>query len=189
MLRNIGLTTIPVCIVIYFIIFYLFQSSLLAFFISAILLVLSISSNVRKYRSDIKIETAGFHKNLYKAQNAFHLVAPNDSVSPSLCLEIANDKYLLLNGQWLYESDLYGGEAGDFYDSESEIFNCHTHTFSFPATVFELWVSKLDGTPQKIVVKGEYIEPKVVSWKTPEKHCNKMFALINRSEIKKEKTE
>lgn len=187
LLRNIGFTTIPVCLVIYGISFYLSGGSIWAAFIPVILLTASIHSNVMKYKDDINIEKAGFTKHLFQIQRVFDLVTPNDSISPSLCLEIENDKYLLLNGQWLYDSEIYGDGAKNNYDSESDIFNCHTGSSSFPSSEFELWVSNLDRKPHRIVTKGEYIEPEVVSWETPEKYYDKMFAVISRSEINKEK--
>ncbi len=61
--------------------------------------------------------------------------------------------------------------------------------YSFPSTEFELWVSNLDGRPAKIVVIGEYLAPKEVSWPTPEKYKNCQHAIIDKKEVNAERNE
>ena len=182
-LRNIGFTTIPLCLVIFVISWLIFRNLIGASILPLIVFIASVYSNIGKYFEDQKRSIVGVTKHKFKANSAYDLIAPNDSVAPSLCLDIGNDKYLLLNGQWLYNDEIYGDESKKYYDEESDIFNCYNKPFSFPSTEFEIWISKLDNQPEKIVVLGDYIEPKEVKWSTPEKYYKDRFSVINKSEL------
>ena len=69
------------------------------------------------------------------------------------------------------------------YDGESDFFNCYVDPHSFPATEFELWISKLDDQPSRIIVSGDYLEPQQVTWPTPDKYLTSQYATIDKEEI------
>jgi hypothetical protein len=183
LIRNVGIVTIPVCIIIFAIGWFIFRNIIGAAILPLLLFIASVHNNFSKYFDDKKKEAAGVIKRKFKSRKAYDLVAPNDSVAPSLCIEIEDNRYLLLNGQWLYDEETYGEESREYYDEESETFNCYRKPFSFPSTEFEVWISNLDKQPQKIIILGDYIEPKEVRWSTPEEYCNEKFAVIEKHEL------
>jgi hypothetical protein len=183
LIRNIGFTSVPLSLVIFGAGWLIFHHIIFAAILPVIFLFASIKSNIGKYKDDKKKEKAGFTKHTFSVRKAFDLAAPNDSIGPSLCLEVDDNKFVLLNGQWLYESEIYGEDAQKFHDRESHFFNCHLNPHSFPASEFELWISRLDDEPHRIIVKGAYIEPEKVTWQTPENFWHKNFAIIDKSEI------
>ncbi len=182
-LRNLATATIPICAVVFLAGWFIFRNVVGAAILPIVLLVASIYSNIGKYYEDIKRDIAGITKKKYKATKAYELIAPNDSVDPSLCMEIEDDKYLLTNGQWIFDDEIYGENASNYYDEDSDIFNCYSFPYSFPSTEFELWISKLDGRPIRIVVLGEYLAPEIVNWPTPEKYCEDNHVVIDRTEV------
>lgn len=182
-IRNIGIGTIPLCLGIFAITWIISRNVIVSAIIPILLFFVSVYSNIGKYFDDKKREKAGVIKLKFNSIKVYELIAPNDSVAPSLCFEINENKYLLLNGQWMYDKEIYGKEAEKYYDSESDIFNCYKKPFSFPANEFEIWISSLDEQPAKIVVLGDYIEPEQVGWRTPKKYCNKQFAIIDKNEL------
>jgi hypothetical protein len=181
--KNISLVTIPVCLVLFVLGWLVFRNIWGAAVIPVILFAASLRSNIGRYFDDIKRDEAGVTKRKFKAVRAFDLLAPNDSVGPSLCLDIGDDKYLLLNGQWLYEDEIYGEGVHKYYDGESDFFNCFVAPHSFPATEFELWISNLDDQPCRIIVSGDYLEPEEVTWPTPENYHTAQYAIIDKKEI------
>jgi hypothetical protein len=181
--RNIGLATIPICLAVFVLGWIVFDNVIGALVLPIIIFLLSLYSNIRKFYKDKERDKAGFIKHRFKATKAYILIAPNDYVAPSLCLETENGKYVLLNGQWLYDEAIYGEESKKYYDEDSDIFNCYNAPFSFPCTEFELWISKLDDDPFKILVMGDYIEPEEVNWKTPEKFYDNKYAIIEKDEV------
>ena len=183
-LRNIVLATIPISLIVFVIGWLVFDNVTGALVLPAIIFLLSLYSNIGKYFKDKERDHAGYLRHRFKAAKAYDLIAPNDSVAPSILLEIEDGKYLLLNGQWLLDQDMYGEESKKYYDEDSDIFNGYQEPFSFPATEFELWISKLDDEPFKIIVLGTYIEPAEVTWKTPEQYYDSKYAVIDRDEIK-----
>ena len=185
-LRNIVSTTIPISLVVFGLGWLVFRNPIGAAVLPLILFVASLYSNIGKYHDDIKRDSAGVTKKMFKATKAYDLLAPNDSVGPSLCMEIEDEKYLLMNGQWIYNENTYGEEARESYDEESGIFNGYRPPYSFPSTQFEIWVSNLDGKPSRIVVLGDYLEPKEVDWPTPEKYCKCTYAVIEKEEVNTE---
>ncbi len=189
-LRNIATTSFPISLVIFGFGWLVFKNLIGAAVLPAILFVASLYSNIGKYIDDIKRESAGFMKTKFKVTKVFELLAPDDSVGPSLCMEIDDDKFLLTNGQWIYDEDIYGKDAKKYREGDSsDIFNGYLPPYSFPSTEFELWVSHLDGRPAKIVVIGEYLAPKEVSWPTPEKYKNCNHAIIDKKEVNAERNE
>jgi hypothetical protein len=185
MIRNIGFTTIPVCLVIFGLGWLLSRNIIIASILPLTVFLLSLYSNIGKFKDDIRKERAGFTQKAIKIKNAFELIAPNDSISPSLCLQLDDENCLILNGQWLYESETYGEEARKYYDEESQLFNGHLPPYAFPSSEFDLWISNLTNKPHKITVQGEYIEPMEVAWKTPEISYNQEHTFMRLSEIKK----
>lgn len=183
LIRNIGLVTIPVCIIIFALGWFIFRNTIGAAIFPLLLFTASVHNNFGKYFDDQKKEAAGFVKHQFKSRQAFELVAPNDGVGPSLCIEIEDNQFLLLNGQWLYDDETYGEESREYYDEEIETFNCYKNPFSFPSTEFEVWISIFDKQPNKIIIFGDYLEPKGVRWPTPEAYCNERFAVIEKHEL------
>ena len=183
--RNIVIATVPICLIVFAIGWFAFDNVTGALVLPIIIFLLSLYSNIGKFFKDKERDKAGFIRHRFKAAKAYDLIAPNDSVAPSILLELEDEKYLLLNGQWLLDQDIYGEESKQYYEEDSDIFNGYKEPFSFPATEFELWVSKLDDEPCKIIVLGTYIEPAEVTWKTPEQYYDRKYAVIDRDEIKK----
>ena len=186
-LRNIATTTIPISLVLFGLGWLVFRNAIGAAVLPLILFVASLYSNISKYHNDIRKDLAGVTKKIFKATKAFDLLAPNDSIGPSLCMEIEDGKYLLTNGQWIYDESIYGEDAKEYYDEESDIFNGFKPPYSFPSTEFEIWVSNLDGKPSKIVVLGDYLKPKEVNWPTPEKYCKYTHSVIEKKEVNTER--
>ena len=184
-LRNLTTTSIPVSLAIFGLGWLIFRNAIGAAVLPTVLFAASLYSNIGRYYDDIKREAAGVTKKKYKARKAYELLAPDDSVGPSLCIDIDDGKYLITNGQWIYDEAIYGEDAKEYYDEESDIFNGYHSPYSFPSTEFEIWVSNLDGSPSKIVVLGEYLSPKEVDWPTPEKHYKSSHAVITKCEIEK----
>lgn len=184
-IRNIALGTLPLCAVLFLPVWLISRSILAASVMASLLFIASLYSNIGRYFDDQKREKAGVTRHTFKTEKVYELNAPDDSVAPSLCFDIEENRRLLLNGQWIYEDNIYGDNAKEFYDAESDIFNRYTAPYSFPADAFEIWTSNLDGRPLRIVVSGDYIEPEQVSWPTPEKYLRKQFAVIDKNEIEK----
>ena len=181
--KNIMTVTIPVSLVIFGLGWLVFRNLTGAALLPLILFVASLYSNIGKYHDDLKRDSAGVTKKMYNATKAYELMAPDDSVGPSLCIEIEDEKYLLFNGQWIYDENIYGDDAGEYYDEDSDIFNGYTPPYSFPSTKFEIWVSNLDDEPSRIIVLGNYLAPEEVSWPTPEKYCDCTHAEIEKEEV------
>lgn len=182
---NLVTTTIPISLVLFGLGWFVFRNAIGASVLPLILFVASLYSNIGKYHDDIKRDSAGVTKKIFKATKAYYLLAPNDSVGPSLCMEIGDDKYLLTNGQWIYDENIYGKDAREYYDENDDIFNGFRPPYSFPSTEFEIWVSNLDGKPSKVVVLGDYLKPKEVNWPTPEKYCKCTHTVIERKEVQR----
>ncbi len=182
-LKNLAAATIPVSLALFGIGWLVFRNVAFAAALPIIFFTASLRSNICKYRKDIKRESAGVTKKKYKATRAYELLAPDDSVGPSICMEIENDKYLLMNGQWIYERNMYGEDAREYHDEESDYFNGYNPPYSFPSTEFEIWVSNLDGQPSNIIVLGEYLAPTEVNWPTPERYWRNSYTVIDKAEL------
>ncbi len=161
------------------------RSIIIASILPLSVFLLSLYSNWGKFIDDIRKEKAGFTQKTITIKNAFELIAPNDAISPSLCLQLDEENCLILNGQWLYASETYGAEAPQYYDEESPILNGHLPPYAFPSSAFDLWISNLTHKPHKITVQGDYIEPIEVAWNTPELSYNREHTVMRLSEIKK----
>lgn len=104
-----------------------------------ILFAVSLISNMRKYYHDIRKDQAGYTKHTYEVKNVYELFNLNNAYNPSLCLDIGHNKYLILNGQWLFCNNIYGEDLISYKDGDGDIFNGLQHPYSFPSTKFELW--------------------------------------------------
>lgn len=182
-IRNLATATVPISLVLFGIGWLVFKSMLAALVLPVILFIASLYSSIGKYLDDIKRTSSGVTKRKFSATAAFELMAPDDSVGPSLCMDIGDGSYLLINGQWIYDDEIYGEDARKYFDQESDIFNGYQSPYSFPATEFELWLSNLDGKPMKLVVSGDYLTPRPVSSPTPEKYWRCSHAIIDKDEV------
>lgn len=185
-IRNIAAGTIPLCAILFLFVWFISRSILAASIMAVLIFIASLYSNIGRHFEDKKKEKAGVTRYTFKVEKVYQLDAPDDGVAPSLCFDIDENRCLLLNGQWIYEDYVYGDNSKEFYDAESNIFNCYRAPYSFPANAFEILISNLDDRPVKIVVSGDYIEPEPVNWPTPKKYLKKQFVIIKKSEIEKE---
>lgn len=85
-------------------------------------------------------------------------VAMVGNIGPNLAIDIGYDKILFLQGQWLYDCQIYGAQSPE-NDEGDELFNGLPAPHSFPCSEFT--ISRLPSTGEvlHIHVAGDYLSP------------------------------
>lgn len=182
LIKNVALTTIPTSIALFSAIYFLTKNINWAVSIPALLLGASVYSNIVKFKKDKSRQAAGISKQIFKSEKVYDLITEGD-LGPALCFELENEKYLLINGQWIFSPDIYGDEMQKYYLEDSIYFNGYSSPYSFPARQFEIWTSEVDGKPIRINITGAYLEPEKIPCELPRKFADKYLALLNKEEI------
>jgi hypothetical protein len=85
-------------------------------------------------------------------------VAMVGNIGPNLAIDIGDEKILYLQGQWLYDCDIYGAESPE-NDEGDELFNGLPAPHSFPCSEFTISRLPNSGEVLHIRVAGNYLPP------------------------------
>jgi hypothetical protein len=85
-------------------------------------------------------------------------VAIVGNTGPNLAIDIGDETILYLQGQWLYDCNIYGAESPE-NDEGDERFNGLPAPHSFPCTEFTISRLPSSGEVLRIKVGGDYIQP------------------------------
>lgn len=180
--KNIAFTSIPTSIVIFAILYFITKNINLSVIVPVLFLGASGYSNFAKFKQDIRRQATGISKQQFKSEKVYDLITTGD-LGPALCFELGNEKYLIVNGQWIFDPDIYGEEAQKYHEEDSTFFNGYKRPFSFPAKEFEIWTSDLDGNPIRLNIIGEYLEPEEIQCELPPKFADLRFAVVSAKEL------
>jgi len=78
---------------------------------------------------------------------------------PALAFDIGDGKILFLQGQWLWETHIYGAPLPPSDDSLEEFINGLPAPHSFPSDAFEIERCPHSGDVMSIQVQGKYLTP------------------------------
>ena len=113
-------------------------------------------------RKQCKLAQSDMHKQL--VQN-IHVTNPRiveiamvGNTGPNLAIDIGDAKILYLQGQWLYDCDIYGAEHREG-DEGDEQFNRLPAPYSFPCSDFTISRFPNSGEVLRILVHGDYVQP------------------------------
>lgn len=85
-------------------------------------------------------------------------VAMVGNTGPNLAIDIGNERILYLQGQWLYDCDIYGAASPE-NDEADELFNGLPTPHSFPSSEFTISRLPNSGEVLRIQVSGDHVRP------------------------------
>ena len=85
-------------------------------------------------------------------------VAMVGNTGPNLAIDLGDETILYLQGQWLYDADIYGAAVSQD-DEGDELFNGLPAPHSFPCSEFTISRLPHSGEVLRIRVVGDYLQP------------------------------